>query len=169
MIWPLVGIEPQLPGPDEPGSFGYKRSYYYHEGIDLYCPAETYVQSIEDGIVVNIETFTGYFANPPTPWWNDTHAIMIEGDSGVLGYCEIGVSGELEIGHHIKAGQIIGYVVPVLREDKGNGTSMLHFEQYTKGTRSHVTWYHDEPSKPDSLIDPSRLLFHVLTQRHTAI
>lgn len=156
-MWPLFGMPPLLPPEGSPGSFGYKRSFYYHSGIDLYCPTGTFVQAIESGTIVNIETFTGESADPPSPWWNDTQSIMIEGDKWVLGYCEIHVLAALEVGQRIRKGDILGWVVPVLKEDKGNGTSMLHFEQYAKGTRSHAEWLHDEP-KPDCLLDPTELL-----------
>lgn len=158
-MWPLANVPPDLPDEGSPGSFGYKRSFYYHPGVDLYCPPGTLVQALEDGVIVNIEAFTGESADPPSPWWNETQAILIEGDKWVLGYCEIKVLAELNVGQRIQKGDTLGWVLPVLKEDKGNGTSMLHFEMYTKGTKGHSTWLHDEP-RPEHLYDPTGLLIY---------
>lgn len=112
---------------------------------------------MEDGIVVHFDNFTGPDSTPPSPWWNQTYAVLVEGESGVIGYCELMIDDELDIGQKIKAGTTIGEIVPVLKKDKGNGTTMLHLEYYTHGTRDHVTWVLDEP-KPENLLNPRILL-----------
>jgi murein DD-endopeptidase MepM/ murein hydrolase activator NlpD len=157
MISPIFNEKLNVPSHDQAGGFGFKRTFYYHPGVDLYCLAGQAIVAIEPGVVVNIETFTGALADPPSPWWNETQAILIEGESGALGYCEIVVMPYHKVGDEVEAGDLLGFVVPVLKKDKGNGTTMLHFEQYVPGTRSHVTWHIGE-EKPLSLLDPTELL-----------
>lgn len=157
MKWPLQSDSISIVPEGSVGDFASRRSFYHHPGIDIYCPIYTIVQAIEDGIVVHIEHFTGAEANPPSPWWNDTWAVMVEGASGVVGYCELQYDSRLTVGTHISAGEIIGTIIPVLKRDKGNGTTMLHLEQYETGTRDHVTWALDTP-KPPQLLNPRPLL-----------
>lgn len=157
MKWPLKNITPIIPPAGHVGDFAFRRSFYYHPGIDLYCPIYTIVEAIEDGIVVHMEHFTGANANPPSPWWNDTWSVMVEGESGVIGYCELMYDSRLTVGTEVGAGDIIGSIIPVLKKDKGNGTTMLHLEHYALGTRHHVTWVLDTP-QPIELLDPRSLL-----------
>ena len=70
-----------------PGSFGYKRKFDIHTGVDLYCNKGDQVFAIEDGEVVAIEWFTGEKVD--MPWWNNTQAVAIKGKSGVINYGEI--------------------------------------------------------------------------------
>lgn len=157
MKYPLKDKSPSIPKEGSVGDFAFRRSFYHHPGIDLYCDYLQVIQAIEDGIVVNIEHFTGAEANPPSPWWNDTWSIMIEGKSGVIGYCEILPRTDLKVGSLIEEGEAIALIAPVLKKDKGNGTTMLHFELYTHGTKQHVTWKLDE-EKPKNLLNPRDLL-----------
>lgn len=157
MKWPLKDITPAIPNPGHVRDFAFRRSFYYHPRIDLYCPIYTIVEAIEDGIVVHMEHFTGAEALPPSPWWNDTWSVMVEGESGVIGYCELMPDSRLTIGTQISAGEIIGSIIPVLKKDKGNGTTMLHLEHYVPGTRHHITWVLDTP-QPTELLDPRSLL-----------
>lgn len=161
MKWPLLNKIPNYPALDSPAAFAHKRSYYYHPGIDLYCRDGQPIVAIEDGVIVNIEMFTGPDADPPSPWWNETWSVMVEGASGALGYCEICFNPEFYLGQNLKEGDLIGFAIPVLKKDKGNGTTMLHFEMYKSGTRSHVTWHHGE-EKPDSLLDPTEFLSRII-------
>jgi len=139
------------------GDFAFRRSFYHHPGIDIYCDLGQEVQAIEAGQIVHIENFTGPAANPPSPWWMETWSILIEGKSGVLGYCELMPLPHTKIGYNVFEGESIATIIPVLKKDKGNGTTMLHFEQYSPGTRNHVTWKLDTP-KPDELLNPRSLL-----------
>lgn len=157
MRWPLHRIPPAVPQDGSVAAFAHKRSYYYHPGVDLYCPELTYVCAIEAGVVVNIEIFTGRMADPPSPWWNETWSILIEGESGVLGYCELHPATYIKQGTKVAPGDYLGTIIPVLKKDKGNGTTMLHFEKYKRGTTSHVTWHHDQ-DKPEELEDPTEFL-----------
>lgn len=157
MKWPLKDKTPAIPSEGHVGDFAFRRSFYHHPGIDIYCGFGQEVQAIEDGIVVHIENFTGPNANPPSPWWLETWSILIEGKSGVLGYCELKPLPHIQIGMPIKEADVIAIIVPVLKKDKGNGTTMLHFEQYIPDTRHHVTWVLDT-QRPSELLNPRNLL-----------
>ncbi len=157
MMWPLRNKLPSIPPEGHVGDFAFRRSFYHHPGIDIYCSLGQEVQAIEDGKIILIEHFTGAQANPSSPWWNDTQSILIEGASGVLGYCELLPLPHLRAGLDIKAGEVIATIIPVLKRDKGNGTTMLHFERYSPGTTNHVTWVLDSP-KPIELVNPRSLL-----------
>jgi hypothetical protein len=164
MKWPLRDKSPALPGIGAVGDFAFRRSFYYHPGTDIYCSDGQEVQAIEDGVVVHFEHFTGANADPPSPWWHDTFSVMVEGASGVIGYCEILIADELDIGTKVKAGDLIGNVTPVLKKDKGNGTTMLHLEHYVPGTKHHVTWVLDTP-KPEELLNSRFLLEKIINDR----
>lgn len=157
MKWALRGLKPDIAAKNGVGDFAYRRSFYHHPGIDIYCGFGQEIVAMEHGKIVNIEEFTGPDANPPSPWWNPTRSLMIEGASGVLGYCEVLPFPWLELGDIVLVGQPIAMVVPVLKKDKGNGITMLHFEQYVIGTRNHVTWVLDKEMPPE-LMDPRSFL-----------
>ncbi len=144
-----------VPRSPHPGGFAVPRRYHVHEGVDLYCPVGTRVTAVEDGTVVAILDFTGSKAIPPSPWWHDTQAVMVEGQSGVILYGEI--LTDLRIGNPIQAGDEIGRVIPVLKTDKGRPMSMLHLELHLPGTRDAVEWVSGGP-RPPSLLDPTELL-----------
>jgi hypothetical protein len=157
MISPLKNFKFNIPSIGAPGDFGYKRSFYYHPGIDLYCDFGQEVQAIESGTIVNMENFTGANANPPSPWWNETQSILIEGQSGVIGYCELKPTSNLKIGNLVNIGDLLGTIIPVLKRDKKFGTTMLHIELYKANTTNHVTWLIDN-DKPENLLNPRQLL-----------
>lgn len=142
-------------GPDHPGAFGYPRKHHTHEGVDLYCPEGTPVAAVEDGVVVSIIPFTGEAAIPPSPWWHDTWALLVEGDTGVVVYGEITLSHGYWPGDIIRAGEIIGHVKQVLKEDKGRPMSMLHLELHRHGTKDAVDWVE---YRPETLLDPTEHL-----------
>jgi hypothetical protein len=162
MKWPLPNKLLVLPDPGAVGDFAFRRSFYHHPGVDIYCDFGQEVQAIEDGTVVHIENFTGPNANPPSPWWHETFSILIEGRLGVLGYCELKPLPHIQVGMKIKEGDLLATIVPVLKKDKGNGTTMLHFEHYMHGTRHHVTWVLDTV-KPLELLNSRFLLEDLMT------
>jgi murein DD-endopeptidase MepM/ murein hydrolase activator NlpD len=139
-----------------PGSFGFVRKYDIHTGVDLYCDEFEPVFAIEGGQVVAIERFTGPSAEDPSPWWNDTKAILVEGKSGVIVYGEIEPVKGISTGLYIEQGQYIANVLKVLKKNKGMHTSMLHVELYTSGTRNTVWWRQGD--KPAQLLDPTNLI-----------
>jgi murein DD-endopeptidase MepM/ murein hydrolase activator NlpD len=155
-IYPLVKSKKPttLGNANHPGSFAVVRKYDVHTGIDLYCELNEEVIACEDGEVVKIENFTGENANPPSSWWNETQAVLIEGKLSVLVYGEIKPIEGLKVGDFVKAGQVIGNVQTVLKKDKGKPMTMLHFEMYQKGARETVVWNLGE-ERPETLLNPT--------------
>lgn len=145
-----------------PGEFGYKRSYYFHQGIDLYVTGEHDVKvfTAEAGVVVAIEDFTG---PPDHPHWLYTQAVLVEGKTGVICYGEIEPVSGLEVGDEVKSSTHIAHVRPVIPEGLerhdifGHSRWMLHFEWYTHGTRESVSWHHED-EYPLNLRNPSIML-----------
>ena len=147
--------ETALPLPPHQGAFGVQRKHHIHEGVDLYCAQGTAVHAVEDGVIVNILPFTGEKAG--SPWWHNTDALMIEGKTGVIVYGEIKPNPHLSLGQSITAGDVLGHVIPVLKQDKGRPHSMLHLELHCHGTRDVYEWSSPE-SPPPSLKDPTAWL-----------
>lgn len=143
--------------PDSLGQFGAVRKHHTHEGVDLYGEQNESVFAVEDGVVVGIEWFTGEHTNPPSPWWNNTQGLLVEGESGVVVYGEILISEGIEIGSKISKEQKIGELETVLKKDKGRPMTMLHMELYKKGTRKTGEWDHGNPM-PTGLLDPTELI-----------
>jgi murein DD-endopeptidase MepM/ murein hydrolase activator NlpD len=148
-------------GRRHPGAFGFIRKHHVHEGVDLYAEEGAEVSAVEDGIVVMIEPFTGPKAG--FPHWLDTEAVLVEGASGVVVYGEIAPREDLKIGAHVKAGELLGNVIPVLRHDKGRPRAMLHMELHTRGTTRTAEWKLPQngdksSTKPKSLRDPTPFL-----------
>ena len=108
---------------------------------------------MEGGTVVAIFPFTG--AKAGMDWWLDTECVMVEGESGVILYGEI--ESHVQLGRRIHAGETVGKVKRVLRNDKGRPTAMLHLELYMHGTRAWTTWLRGE-EKPAALLDPTGML-----------
>lgn len=155
MISP-VHTSQAIPEPGSPGSFGAVRKHDVHTGIDLYCQPYERIFTVEAGTVVAVEKFTGEHAD--SPWWNNTWAVLIEGESGVICYGEGRFHYYIEPGYEVVEGEDLGVVERVLKVDKGvNPPTMLHFELYKHGTRKTVWWHHGEP-QPEELLDPTELV-----------
>jgi murein DD-endopeptidase MepM/ murein hydrolase activator NlpD len=152
----VTAHETHLPLPPHPGAFAAKRTHHTHEGVDLYCPQGTPVFAVEPGEIVAIIPFTGSRAEPPSPWWRDTDAVLVEGASGVVVYGEIVSAIGRRVGDHVQRGEPVGCVLQVLTKDKGYPMSMLHLELHVRGTRYAYDWL-DE--RPPSLLDPTPFLF----------
>jgi murein DD-endopeptidase MepM/ murein hydrolase activator NlpD len=150
-----------IPLNPHPGSFGFERKNHVHEGVDIYCPEHTSVHAVEDGVVVAVVDFTGEKATPPSPWWNDTMAVLVEGETGVVVYGEIKPARDYKTGDTLNAGDEIGRVIPVLKKDKGRPMTMLHLELHRHGTRDAFEWPVGGPC-PDSLLDPTPHLLNIL-------
>ena len=134
------------------GVFGYKRSYYYHSGVDLYTKGKVPVYSVEDGEVVSIIKFTG---PPEHDHWLYTQAVLVQGASGVVAYGEVTAGASLRVGDFVSCGEYLADVSPVLPESKaradmyGHSTHMLHFEWWDPGTRDSASWHHGIPTPPN--------------------
>lgn len=136
------------------GRFGGIRKYDRHTGVDLYCAEGDPVYAFEDGKVLRICNFTGEIAG--SPWWNDTKAVLIEGNSGVLLYGEM---KPIELGEEVKKGDLIGHVVRVLKKDKGLPTCMLHMECYEHGYQGEGEWWRLNEEKPIMLKNIEEVLW----------
>lgn len=143
-----------MPCGNHVGAFGVQRKYHHHEGVDLYTAEGTPVRAVEAGTVIAVHLFTGSDAG--SPWWLDTFCLMVEGPSGVVNYGEITPS--VGVTTQVKAGDILGTVKRVLKEDKGRPTSMLHLELYQPGTTEPVEWPVDREKPPEGLWDPTPYL-----------
>ncbi len=168
-LWPLKTIV-GIPAGRHPGSFGYKRSYYFHTGVDLYCKNGDSVFAVEQGRIIKTGQFTGSVmghVQQGEAYWEDTEYIAIVGASGVVVYGEITPSNVFNVGDVIPAGVCIGRVKRVLPLHKarpdipGHSTSMLHLELYSELEGEPIGWYHgpdgDEP-QPKELLDPTEKL-----------
>lgn len=149
-----------LPLAPHPGAFGVQRRHHVHEGVDLYCEPGTPVVAVEPGVVVQVVAFTGPRAG--LPWWLDTDAVMVEGASGVVLYGEL--VAEVQPGVVVQAGERLGQVARVLRNDKGRPMAMLHLELHEPGTRAAPEW-RDTSSRPASLRDPTEYLLRCVKRR----
>ena len=162
-LFPLKHHHGTLPVLDHPGAFAVKRKFDIHTGVDLYCAHGNEVYAVEDGIVVATEIYTG--PNAESPWWNETYAVLVEGESGVVCYGEIEIAEDIRVGSPIEKGQHIGNVLTVLKRYKGRPTTMLHFELYEHGTTESV-WWRLGQEKPANLLDPSSKLDKALRILH---
>ena len=127
---PLIPMS-DIPVPNHYGAYMQKRKHSVHTGIDLYAPEGSNVFAIESGRVVLKRIFTG--PQDGTPWWNETWAVYIHGDTGTMCYGEILPESNIKEGIMVEGGQKIGTVIPVLKNDKGKATSMLHFALHSHG------------------------------------
>lgn len=156
--------------PVHPGAFGAVRKHDVHTGVDLYVPELTWAHAVEPGVIVRAGHFTGSRSIPPTPWWNDTTYIMIEGASGVVCYGELHCSWfdtQLQdqpngfYGDTVEAGDGLGMVLSVLKKDKGRPMSMLHIELYEHGYRGEPVDWALGARRPAGLLDPTPFLLEL--------
>ncbi|MHB8771865.1 MAG: M23 family metallopeptidase [Syntrophales bacterium] len=119
-----------------------------HAGIDLYPVkgAGTPIKAIQDGQVIRVAPFyrrrTGEM----------TYAVLIDHKEYVANYAELR-KPTLVTGAVVKKKQTIGFV---------SGTKQLHFELYTPGTASWMSWY---GTVPPNLIDPTDMMTRVFKGR----
>ena len=156
-IFPIKDYKHEIPTGDALGAFGVIRKHDMHTGVDLYCNEGDEVRAMCDGQIVAIEWFTG--PSVQMPWWNDTQAIAIRSNFGTINYGEVKANSDFKVGDNIKAGDLIGWVTPVLKKDKGKvpSTSMLHVELYTEYMGDWALWEVGKP-QPSNLLDPTPLL-----------
>ena len=158
MILPLNPM-PAIPVYDStqehphPGSFLFPRCFDVHTGIDLYAPMGAPVHAMEAGGVIQVAWYTGPSAN--TPWWRDTRAVYVLGESGVITYGEI--QEDIKKGDDVEAGQVLGYVVPVLKNWKRRPMSMLHLELHDRRWADTLDEVEDGEAESKYLKDPTDL------------
>jgi len=143
------------------GSFGIRRRYDVHKGIDLYAEVGKSVFSVEDGEIVDICWFTG--PSIGSDWWEDTKGVYVKGKSGIVVYGEIEPNPELQIGMHISTSTYIGSVKRVLKKDNHRPMSMLHLELHDSEHIHAGQWQIGQP-KPIGVIDPTPYLLNVFNK-----
>jgi hypothetical protein len=126
---PAIPVYDSMQEHPHPGSFGFPRRFFVHSGIDLYAPMGAPVYAVETGGVIQVAWFTG--PNADSPWWRDTRAVYVEGESGIITYGE--VEEDMKEGEVVLAGQVISCVVPALKRWRGRPMSMLHPEWCDRG------------------------------------
>ncbi|MHB8896677.1 MAG: peptidoglycan DD-metalloendopeptidase family protein [Candidatus Geothermincolia bacterium] len=111
-----------------------------HAGIDIYPAAGegAPVMALKAGTVIK----TGLFYTRYTG--EETFAVLVDHGDFVANYAEVRPPGDwVQPGAPVAPGQVLGYV---------SGTAQLHFEMYTPGTTSWLSWYGPQPS---NLLDPT--------------
>ncbi len=122
------------------------------------------MRAVEAGVVVAVLPFTGEIA--ALPWWLDTHVVLVEGASGVVAYGEVLPS--VVAGATLRAGERLGQVKRVLRNDKGRPTAMLHLELHAPGTRECPEWT-ESSGRPASLRDPTPFLLAAFEEQRSGL
>lgn len=128
----------------EPSKRWALRKHDMHLGTDIHLPAGeevilprfskhpmTNIFVEKSWEVVRVENFTGPNSVPPTPWWNDTQAVMIR--NGVFVHVLGEIETSLKVGQRIKEGDVVGRIKPVLKKANGMPNSMLHYECWRVG------------------------------------
>lgn len=155
----------EIPVGDHLGAFGVQRKNHIHEGVDIYCQQGDEVFAMECGEIVKIIPFTGQIAG--SPWWNNTYCVVVKHKNFYANYGEIIPLDDLFVGQKLKEGNLIGYVTPVLKEDKGRPMSMLHLEMYKSETSlidvPTKSWDLDQ-ARPNGLLNPTGYLIKYLTK-----
>lgn len=169
-VWPLPeGRMRLVPSLGSPGSFAEDRQDRRHCGVDLYASSGSKVVSIEDGIVLEVGTFT---SPKIIPYWNETFYVVVENESGLFAkYAEL-ARVDVRPGDRLSAGQIVGRVGSVLNPEKidddaptyirslkdAGDSSMLHFELYESRpefSESYLGGNRFGSGKPAGLLDPT--------------
>jgi hypothetical protein len=111
---------------------------------------------MEAGQVIAVMPVTGPHADKP--WWLNTWMVMIEGNSGVLGYG--GLKPAVLAGESVDAGAHLGQILSMVRFSGGGPTSLLHLELYEPGTRQPAIWV-EAGNRPAGMLDPTPLLLSI--------
>lgn len=173
-VFPLwLPSKPRIPVNPHPGSFGAVRKYDRHAGVDLYIPKKwtgARVLAMEAGIVIGKVPFTGEQSSPPTPWWEETDAVLVLGETGLIVYGEITQDGMEDMpipGEKVIAGQVIGKTKPVLKIDKGRPMEMLHIEllDHSRESEAPVWPLSLSDHKALGIYDPTQLLIQANLKR----
>ena len=90
--------------------------------------------------------------------------LLAEDHDGVWVYGEI--QDAVSLHQTVQAGDRLGHVIQVLRNDKGRPMSMLHLERHVQGSRYSPAWNVGE-AQPSHLLDPTeRLIHHAFHSSH---
>jgi murein DD-endopeptidase MepM/ murein hydrolase activator NlpD len=117
-----------------------------HAGIDLYPAkgASTPIKAIKDGKVIKVAPFYTRRNGEVT------YAVLVDHNDFVANYAEL-KKPSLSPGAIIKQKQVIGVV---------SGTSQLHIEFYTPGTKNWLFWFSSK--MPPNLIDPTDMMMRIV-------
>lgn len=159
-VWPLPGKFAKQVWTTGGKRFGAARKggKRFHAGIDIIAPQGAVVVAPESGTLIASQRFNGPSA----------HALLLQTHTGpVLLFGEVfpGSWTEfgLRLGSEVEAGQ------PIARVGVNpGGSTMLHFEAYTRGTRQNHRWFPGQPPPPQ-LLDPSEYLESAASQEGEAI
>lgn len=150
-----LNTEVEIPIYPHVGSFGIRRRHDVHAGVDLYANIGTPVYPVENGTIVAIDPFTGKVAD--CDWWEDTWAVYVEGESGIVCYGEIKPNPIFKVHDIVNTHEPIGTVLKVIKNDKGRPTSMLHLELHKHGVIHGTHWVKGK-DKSENLLDPTQYL-----------
>lgn len=155
-VWPLPGVGKGVPttggrrfGANRTGKTGPR----FHAGVDIFAPEGALVVAPEAGELVRQYKFNGAQA----------FALLLQADSGpVFNLAEVFPGSWREFGLTVGTRTTSGSWV-----DKGEsiarigvnpgGSTMLHFESYTSGTRANQRWFRNQ-DPPRRLLDPTHYL-----------
>ncbi len=162
-----------IPIGKHPGAFGAIRKHDIHTGVDLYCTEGTRVYSMESGVVIKIDNFTG--PSMGYPWWLETKAIMVRHNSGAIAvYGELIPNTCLRVGDVLQEGALLGLITPVLPPEKhrpdlpGHSVNMLHLELW-KNPAPDLKWegWELNEKRPSRIMDPTHYLKYQWELNHT--
>jgi murein DD-endopeptidase MepM/ murein hydrolase activator NlpD/peptidoglycan hydrolase-like protein with peptidoglycan-binding domain len=121
----------------------------YHVAVDLWAHFNDPVVACQNGTIVR--TYPFCCGDNKTSW-----ALIVDHGNVVINYGEVAPDSlqraGLRIGSSVRAGQLIGFI-----GRNPGGSSMLHFETYSPGTRQSKSWRQGQP-RPSELLNPTRYL-----------
>ncbi|NJL22478.1 MAG: peptidoglycan DD-metalloendopeptidase family protein, partial [Leptolyngbyaceae cyanobacterium SM1_3_5] len=124
----------------------------YHVGIDLFANFGDPVVAIENGEIVHFYPFC-------CGETKTTNALFVAHSNVVVNYGEVAPDSlrrtGLRVGSRVRAGQVIGYV-----GRNPGGSTMIHFEVYSPGTRRNAQWMKNA-ARPANVLNPTRYLLHL--------
>jgi murein DD-endopeptidase MepM/ murein hydrolase activator NlpD len=140
----------------------------YHAAVDLFANFGDPIVACEKGTIINCYRFLynkkdksnipSECGKDPSPY-RATYAIIVEHPNVVVNYGEVAwdslIRAGLKKGSAVSAGQVIGFA-----GNNPGGSSMLHFETYTKGTKSNKSWPKGS-SRPKELLNPTKYLLYL--------
>ncbi|MDZ7723531.1 MAG: M23 family metallopeptidase [candidate division KSB1 bacterium] len=119
-------VDNALPHSKENGRFWENRQDRFHCGMDLYAPPSSPVYAMETGRIVSIHPFT---SPRILAYWNNTIAVVLEGESGYLyKYAELD-SANVSAGARVQRGDMLGKVGSVLNVNQIDGNAPEYIQE----------------------------------------
>lgn len=147
-VWPIVGgRDPKVPTSGGKAIGASRPNDRKHAGIDLIDNAGRIVVATEAGRIVAMNPWDGANAK----------SLLLETDSGiVINYGAVAPNSWYEFG--VGMGSKVASGQPIARIGRyPGGSTMLHFEIYSSGTRKNEQWKSGR-NPPDNLLDPTNYL-----------